>query len=127
MIYRSGIIQYFKYLIDNNALAKFKELSILIPTKDMDDSLNIIVESLCLSSNIKNNLEYLLDENDLIGSQKMLKILILGIENLLPIYPMLRFNLNKIIEDLLELKTKIITEIDLTHLMYFKSREPLNK
>lgn len=122
VIYQRGFLKYFIYLIDENKLAKFKDLSLQLITTNFYYLSNIVVESLSFSNTLDEDFRFLFDESDINSSQQMYRIIIWGIENSLPTYPLHNFDLEKVIDSLLNFKNSIVLKSDTASLYYFKSK-----
>ena len=122
IIYRRGFLKYFIFLINEKKLAKFKDLSLQLVTPNFYDFSNIVVEALSCSETLNDDFRFLLDESDMNSSRQMYRIIIWGIENSLPTYPLHIFDLEKIIDSLLNFKSKIVLKSDIASLYYFKSK-----
>lgn len=122
IIYRKGIIQYFCYLIDKKEYKKFKKISLLFSVKNINIYPNVIVETLSYYNDLNAILTCILDEDHKNESKKMYGILIIGIQNSISLFSVHNFNLNKVINSLLEFKSSIISDTDLSYMNYFKSK-----
>lgn len=122
IIYRRGFLKYLISLINEKKLAKFKTLSLQLIALNFYDVSNIVVESLSYSETLDDDFRFLFDESDINMSRQMYRIIILGIENSLPTYPLHIFDLEKIIDSLLCFKSIIVLKSDIASLHYFKSK-----
>lgn len=122
IIYQRGLLKYFIFLIEEKRLAKFKDLSLQLITSNFYYLSNIVVESLSFSDTLNEDFRFLFDESDINSSQQMYRIIIWGIENSLPTYPLHNFDLEKVIDSLLNFKSRIVSKSDIASLYYFKSK-----
>lgn len=122
VIYRRGFLKYFIFLIEEKKLAKFKDLSLQLITPNFYDFSNVVIESLACSKTLDEDFRFLFDESDMNSSRQMYRIVIGGIENSLPTYPLHYFDLEKVIDSLLNFKNKIVLKSDIASLYYFKSK-----
>lgn len=122
VIYQRGFLKYFIYLINEKKLTKFKDLSLQLITHNFYYLSNIVVESLSFSDTLDEDFQFLFDDSDINLSQQMYRIIIWGIENSLPTYPLHNFDLEKVIDSLLNFESKIVLKSDTAILYYFKSK-----
>ncbi len=122
VIYQKGLIQYlfglltkkklnaFKYLTSNF----FKDHNILLP--------QIVVQTLFQSKDLEGHLAYLLNPDDLEESQRMINVLIRGIEMVLLDFTATSM-MSNLINQLLEIKLgNIVTKEHQAYLYYFQSK-----
>ena len=123
VLYRGGLLQYFQRLIKKKKLNAFKTLAIELFGDYIGLLPGLVVEALSYSPDLRHNLEYLLNTDDLENSMKFLNLIICGLDDGLQDFSAITYDLTRLIDELHLMSVNgIITNDILASICYFKSR-----
>ncbi len=121
LIYQEGFTQFLIYKAQVD-ISNFKKIITVNSISNKGIIPKLTIEVISHLNNIDKDLEFLLHESDFANSKNLINIIIEGLDDCITAFSLISFDLMKVIDAIISISNKIVSNDVIAYMYYFKSR-----